>query len=120
MLYAVSTKTSNGSPFASSRLSMVLQNGYVAGSVFGPDWKHVQEWPEAGPSRLQGENEEMHDVEEDEYEEEEEEVCSGVSERLTVMLICLTDICHARLGTERGSHDPGNGNRLSAYRKFPA
>lgn len=60
---------------------MVLQNGYVTGSLFGPEWKHVQEWPQAGPSRLQGEHEETEqtqDAEEDEYEEEEEEVRPGL------------------------------------------
>lgn len=66
------------SPFIPS--NMVLQNGYVTGSVFGPDWKHVQEWPQAGPSRLQGEHEETGDGQEDEYEEEEEEVRSGSRE----------------------------------------
>jgi hypothetical protein len=54
---------------------MVLQNGYVTGSLFGPEWKQVQEWPPAGPSRLQGETEETEPVDdEDEYEEVEEEV----------------------------------------------
>lgn len=59
-------------------LAMVLQNGYVTGSMFGPEWKHVQEWPQAGPSRLHGESGEAESVQdavdEDEYEEEEEEV----------------------------------------------
>lgn len=56
---------------------MVLQNGYITGSLFGPEWKQVQEWPQAGPSRLQGETEETEPVqdEDDEYEEVEEEVC---------------------------------------------
>lgn len=54
---------------------MVLENGYVTGSLFGPGWKHVQEWPHAGPSRLQGEPEQTgQPLDDDEYEDVEEEV----------------------------------------------
>ncbi|GHJ84859.1 hypothetical protein NliqN6_1261 [Naganishia liquefaciens] len=52
---------------------MVLENGYVTGSLFGSGWKHVQEWPHAGPSRLQGEPEQPVG-DDDEYEDVEEEI----------------------------------------------
>lgn len=100
---------------------MVLQNGYVTGSVFGPEWKHVQEWPQAGPSRLRGgieETEQIQGAEEDEYEEEEEEVRSSLQARCILVLICLADLHHSRFGTERGSSNFGNGNGLSAHRKL--
>lgn len=118
MLYAVFTKPSNGVPFANSLLNMVLQNGYVAGSVFGPDWKHVQEWPEAGPSRLQGENEEMQDVEEDEYEEEEEEVCSGVSGSLIFMLKCPQIYITLDLGPNADPMTLGTGTDYQLIVRF--
>lgn len=62
-------------------VAMVLQNGYVTGSLFGPGWTHVQEWPHAGPSRLQGAPEETEQPveDDDEYEEVEEEVRRTVS-----------------------------------------
>lgn len=56
-------------------ITMAPENGYVTGSLFGPGWKHVQEWPHAGPSRLQGEPEQTEQpVDDDEYEDVEEEV----------------------------------------------
>ncbi|KAJ9095650.1 hypothetical protein QFC21_005522 [Naganishia friedmannii] len=62
---------------------MAVEDTYTTGPLFGQGWKQIEEWPQAGPSRLQGATGNNTEVDaaalaekedEDEYEEEEEEI----------------------------------------------